>query len=524
MSKLNKYDLSHEKRFSCNQGYLIPTMVIDALPGEVFKWKSENFTRLAPMIAPPMQRIDIRTYNFAVPYRLVWDDAEEFFTRGRNQDSTVTVPRIGITEANRANFITGNLADFFSVPPTDYTYDSVGDIVAVGTIDGTHWTSALRFRAYQLIWNEYFRNQETQAEIPIDKSSADDLITTPDGQKLVSLRLRNHDKDYFTSGKLSANLNAELNGYARIEPMEDGTGTGIYKIVANAVRGDGSGSAWPNTGAENMTMTKNGLPEAPIGDSTAYGVGIQNLQDPLGVSISEIQRVSKMRQWMMKLINGGYRYVDYLLSMWSVRSSDARFQRPEFLGGSTQPIRISEVLNTSDTANAPQGEMAGHGVSAGSSDWITYKTEEHCIIMQLTVIVPKASYFQGINPFMRKFDHLDFANPMLADLGPQETPSSEIWYNYTDTQAENDVNFCYKNRYAEYKSIEDSVHGDFRFTLNYWLMARKFGTRPILADIMSIELNQDIFAVESGHHFFMDIIHNVNAWRPLPYFPNLQID
>lgn len=503
----NKFDLSHEKKLTMNAGDLVPFMCQEVLPGDSFRLNSEVFVRGAPMIAPLMHMVDIRTSYFFVPNRIIWEDAEEFFTRGRDRDSSVTVPRILCNQANRDKWFKGKIGDYLGIPTLDD-----GAI----TVEGNHYFNALPFRACLEIYNEYYRNQEVIDEILYSKTSSD-ITVDEDVEALTVIRKRGWDKDYFTAAKLSATLTAEETSYAAVQPVEDGV-TDLYKSQSEVYKNDGSD---PSGNQAIFGTTGNAL---RLGSDTGELLRIENLNSPLGVNIEDIRKASALYRWMQKILNTGYKYVDYLKSIWQVNSSDARFQRPEYLGGSTQPLRISEVLNTSATATAPQGNPSGHAVSSGRSPIITRSFEEHGWLIGFVCVVPRASYAQGIPTFMKKFDHMDYANPMLANLGPQYLPSSHLYYAFNDTEVENEVNFGYVQRYAEYKSQVDSIHGDFRDSLNFWTYSRMFAARPALNEaFVQLQENTDIFAVEEGHHYMSQIMNNVSVLRKLPYYSNLEI-
>ena len=210
------------------------------------------------------------------------------------------------------------------------------------------------------------------------------------------------------------------------------------------------------------------------------------------------------------------------MAHFGVKSSDSRLQRPEFLGGSATPVTISEVLQTSDNAaeNTPQANMAGHGVAVGASKKVSYFCEEHGLIMGLMTVMPKSAYQQGIPKLYKKYDKFDYFWPAFQSIGEQPIYNEELYFDNSDSL--NDGIFGYTPRYAEYKYIPSTVHGEFRNTLNFWHMGRVFDSRP--------SLNQDfiecdnaeverIFAVNQDAENLYVYLHNkVQATRPMVYF------
>lgn len=507
--KSNKFDLSHEVKLSGIAGRLYPILNMDVLPGDNIRLNTEVFVRAAPLVAPLMHRVTVRTYFFYVPYRIIWNDAEEFFTRKKDNTSTITVPRIGITNTNKGSFLERELSDYLGVPPTDGV-----------TVSGTHYISALPFRAYQEIYNEYFRPLELLDEIAYNKTSADSDAT--DVSYISQIRQRNWDGDYFTKGKSQLLYRADING---VVPIVSPSQASIYKQVSNIYT-----SAGANTLVNTLVGTASGIGQNMQVNLTGAGTGgsatggrVENIMTDAGIDIDDLRRISSMQRWIEALINTGSRYIDYLSALWGVKGRDSRFQRPEYLGGSQQPLRISEVLNTSDTATAAQGQMSGHGVSAGNTKYVNFKADEHGILMGLACIIPKTAYYQGMPNFLTKFDHLQFANPLLANLGRQAVPNGEIYYSYTD--GVNATNFNFVERYSEYKSIPDRVCGNFRSSLAFWHYARYFGSRPAWnAQFVQCIPKTTVFAVQTGDHYFFQVFHNISALRKLPYIAVPKID
>lgn len=507
--KSNKFDLSHEFKATLDGGKLVPILVQEVLPGDNFRIDPQVFMRCQPLIAPVMHRVDIYTYFFYVQNANIWNEANEFYTRGRDNDSTVTVPRLVITNTDKALLGKGELADYMGIPPID----------AADTVNGTHYLNSLPFRAYQNIWNEIFRPQEHVEEFAFQQGGTD-IATSAELTGLLQIRNRPWPKDYFTTSKVQAVLNPELNGYVAVQSILGQDEGSMYKYPTDIV--DGTGAALTGTLSAQVTtgdLLTGGIP------SSAWNLAYDaNDYLEIGIDIDDIRRVSVLQRWVETLIRVGYRYPDYLKGIWGVKSKDSRLDRPEYLGGSSTPLRISEVLNTSDTANAVQGEMAGHGIASGKGRVIQRGFTEHGWIIGLMCVVPKANYFQGMDKFWSKFDHMDYATPMFANLGAQVTTSDELYYDWTDSQATNQCNFGYQTRYAEYKQRLDRCAGDLRDTLSYWTFARDFTVRPSLNEgFVTCTPKTSVFA-STDDPYIANIYFKMSVLRKLPLFASLKID
>jgi hypothetical protein len=212
------------------------------------------------------------------------------------------------------------------------------------------------------------------------------------------------------------------------------------------------------------------------------------------------------------------------MSHFGVKSSDSRLQRPEFLGGSSTPVTISEVLQNSDDSaqTTPQGNMAGHGLSVGSSDTVNYRCEEHGFIIGIMSIMPKSAYQQGVPKVFSKFDKFDYYWPSFANIGEQAIQNQELYMDESDSK--NDDTFGYTPRYAEYKYIPSSVHGEMKSTLDFWHMGRIFQNRPTLNEsFIECDGSGDdidrIWAVEDApENLYVYLHNNIKARRPMPYF------
>lgn len=481
---MSGFDLSREQKLSGQIGRLIPTYLEEVVPGDQFNVSTESLVRFAPMIAPVMHRVDTFIHYFFVPNRLVWNQWEDFITGGQDGTSTPTFPTIPMgnlkTDGSPSN---AQLADYLGIP-------NVSD-VSTSTVK----ISELPFRAYQLIWNEYYRDPTLDDEVDI----------TVEGD-IIDLRNVRQEKDYFSTALPWPQRGADTEANTTID----------YKSASDVFFEDGSDVVSKDLGTRADSV---------MDDGADNKVRVENIQD-ISMLINDLRRSSAIQRFLEKQARGGYRYIETILNHFGVRSSDARLQRPEYLGGGKQPVAISEVVSTAETVDStdatvsPVGQLAGHGVAAGRSNSFTAEFEEHGYVIGMFFVRPKPAYQQGIMRHWLRNDKYDFYWPEFANLGEQAVQNAELYFDDAD-DAFNAGTFGYQQRYAEYKYGCDSVHGDFRTTLNHWHMGRIFASQPQLnaefVDVESEDYNR-IFAASSGDNLWIQLFHNVKARRPMPYF------
>lgn len=465
------FDLSREQKLSCNMGDLIPTFLEEVVPGDHFKVNTEIMMRLAPMLAPVMHRVNVYMHYFFVPNRIIWNQWEDFITGGREGTSEPTFPTFNVATGNAQ---VGTLRDYLGVP------------VGIAS-DPAILVSQLPFRAYQQIFNDYYRDQNLQAPVDITEINA-----------ATSIRKRAWEKDYFTSA-----LPWTQRGPAVGIPMDLS-----YADISTVKQSTG---ALPTASALETTSA------GALTSSAGVGSRIENLTSTaIDFTVNQLRLSSALQRWLETQARGGARYIETMLSQFGVKTDDARLQRAEYLGGGRQPIVISEVLNTTGTIDAPQGDMAGHGISSGNQANFNYKVPEHGYIMGIMSVLPKSAYSQGLPRHWTRNDKTDFYWPEFANLGEQDVKLSELYY---DGAGETGATFGYQQRYAEYKYAQSTVHGDFRTTLEYWHMSRKFSSPPTLnTSFVTADPTKRIFAVEAGQKLWVQLYHNVKARRPMPFF------
>lgn len=585
--KRNSFNLTHEVKLSCNMGQLVPILCEPILPDDTFKVDSEVMMRWAPMIAPLMHNVDVYVHYFFVPNRLVWDKWRDFITGGEDGKDSPSYPRVNLPP-NKA--MAGSLSDYIGFPVLEDILDARDGIIF----------DALPFRAYNLIWNEFYRDQNLQPEIDIMKDvSGIHNVRAYDSEfgggtanynesqatdRFFSLNNRAWEKDYFTSAlpwtQRGETVRLPLTGEIDITAVGDDTLNAVHvdsivdvkdvsvdlplgrnqapansgSLVTGDVDTGVSNSSTrellsqyttdgnnPNVTNTPVKLTGVGRGTVPMDDVARRLKGVSETAQ--STTINELRRSYALQRWLERNAFGGARYIEQILAHFGVKSSDARLQRPEYLGGGKCPVRVSQVLQTSEsTDSSPLGTMAGHGLAVGKTNKFKKYFEEHGWLIGIMSVVPRSSYSQGIPRKFLKFDKLDYAWPEFAHLGEQEVMNKELYYDFAQDAGSNLDNtntdyignraFGYQSRYSEYKQCQSRVCGDFRTTLDFWHLGRLFSGRPNLNgnfvqvtpdDAKRIWAVQELVDPETGEaksidHMWVMINHRIKALRQLPYY------
>lgn len=487
--KRNNFDLSHDVKLSGDMGNLIPVLALDTVPGDKFNLSCESVIRFAPMLAPIMHRVDVSIHYFFVPNRILWPNWDKFISE---PTETYVAPYINYnsTYTNYNKFL-----DYFGVPPM--------------AVSGNIRINALPFSAYQCVYNEYYRDQNLVSAVDYKLVDGNNSTTTTQLNNLLTLRKRAWEHDYFT-----ASLPFAQKGPAADIPI------GTVELDTQGI----TPAYWKDADSRANILTGDVTSNTTGGNLVGGNFGVYDPNGSLQVqptTINELRRAFKLQEWLERNARGGTRYVENILAHFGVKSSDARLQRPEYITGTKSPVVISEVLNTTGTTGQlPQGNMAGHGVSVTGGKYGNYYCEEHGWIIGVMSVMPKTAYQQGLPKMFQKFDNLDYFWPSFAHIGEQEVQESEI---YIDSTTPTNT-FGYVPRYAEYKYMPSRVAGQFRTTLDYWHLGRKFSTKPVLNQAF-IECDpaatKRIFAVTSTNDsLYCHIYHKISAIRPMPKFGN----
>lgn len=524
--KVNKFDLSHMKKFSCNMTELLPVGVMEVLPGDRVRWATQLMLRCAPMLAPVMHEIDVYLHAFYVANRTIWTSWEEFITGGVEGTSAPVHPYIRLSVNDpldiRQFMGAGSVADFLGVPPLDAG-------IADGALATTDF-SALPFRAYAKVWNEYYRDPNLTSDIDLDLSSG--ALDAAECEKVMQTRFRAWEKDPFTSALLETQRGAPVaipvTGSGSFTPSYMGQSE-IYSSVTDLPFANQKMAINDPGSLGQMAMADS---YGPVVNSEAARLeNLENLQtvsmSSVSVLIEELRVAARLQEFLERMNVGGSRYTEYLRAIFGVISSDARLQRPEYLGGSKAKVVISTTFNTAG-GDETQGTMTGNAASVGGgASWARF-FEEHGFVVVMMSIIPRTSYMQGLGKMFTRFDRLDYFVPQFGQLGEQAIKGREVVVKYNDAAA-NDSDWGYQSRYWEYKAFLSSVHGDFRNELAYWHLGRMFFDGADLPDLppldtafvtASIEDTMRIFAVTDPEedHMYCQLFHSVSALRPLPYY------
>lgn len=484
----NVFDLSHERKQSMKFGYLTPILVEETVPGDKWRCKSEHLLRFAPTLAPAMARFNVYVHYFYVPMRIIWNNYEKFFTGGEDGKTFPSMPQLTINDTYAGYFGEGGLADYMGIPVAP----------ASGITDPLN-ISALPFRAYQQIYNDYYRDQNLTPAVAFSKEDNVDSVAN-----LVTMRLRAYEKDYFTGA-----LPDTQRGDDVILPNDI-----TYKDVAKIKNVNG----YPSAKGDVMYNANGEIVDADPGIAST----IENVEN-VGITVNDLRTSVRLQEWLERSMRGGARYVEHVLSFFGVKPNDGRLMRAEYIGGSKTPVVISEVLATFNNQDTDGGTMYGHAVSLGSQAGFTKFCPEHGYIIGLMSVLPRSEYCsQGVNKMWLHGDRFEFFYPQFAHLGEQPILSKEIFHDYTATYQDNTGVFGYVPRYSEYKYRSSSVHGSFRSTLDYWHMGRKFLNRPVLSQAF-IEANPSTMTrlfpdTTDNDKLYVQIYNDVKAIRPMPIF------
>lgn len=544
--KRSKFDRSHVYKTTFDSGKLIPVFVDEVLPGDTTRMSVNYFARLATPIKPIMDNIYLDWFFFFVPNRLVWEHWQNFcFEQEDPDDSTDYVIPTVSAAGNSENTYIGSLWDYFGLP-----------VNTSGNISGI---SALPFRCVYLIWNEWFRDENLQKSVKIQKGDTNEVLNSArsaeqpswvftSGTEIVpgfACPPRGKRHDYFTSAlpwtQKGPGVSIGLAGTATlVDPSpvsgyfvqqgdnrlgaaqlsEDGgvhsvyTGSGSLKyqggystsIVGHSVNGSG-------------VTTATAVPGSSWLSKSAYA----DLDSSSIFTINSLRTAFQMQKFYERLARGGSRYTEVLRSFFGVVSPDARLQRPEFLGSFTKMVNVNPIAQTSATdVTSPQGNLSAYGVTAAKFHGFTKSFVEHGYIIGFVCARADLTYQQGINRMWLRSTVYDFYWPTFAHLGEQAIELREIYAQ--GSQADTTV-FGYQERYAEYRYKPSHITGKFRSSvvngsLDKWHLSQFFNNAPTLSEEFIIENPpiERIIAVPSEPEFLLDIGFRYTTVRPMPMF------
>lgn len=511
------FDQPFTYKTTLDAGYIVPCMQpIEILPGDTLNLGLTSFARLATLITPVMDNIRINYFFFFVPNRLLWDDFEEFICADVNGPSG-TVPQL---KSGSNGFAVGSLADYFGLP------------TGVGNIE----VNVLPFRAYNLIFNEWFKREDLVTDAVINTGSSDENWTDGD----YVLRRRCKRADYFVQCnlwpqkgpgvELPLGDTAPVRGNGVALGLTDGTNSAAlgWSNTSVPLYGSSLGAAVGSTGSGNLSGL-NAKVFGVVEDADKSGL-VADLSQATSATINSLRQAFQIQRLFERdaLANNG-RYVEVLMSHFAVRSPDARLQRPEYLGGGKVNVAVHTVpQNSGTTSTSPQGNLAGYGVAAGQVGF-SKSFVEHGFVIGLMCITSDQTYQQGIDRMWSRKGRFDYYWPVLAHLGEQAVLNKEIFAQGStvvdvDGNVVDDQPFGYQERWAEYRYGMSKITGKLRSgvagSLDVWHLAQQFTQLPVLGETF---VQEDppisrVIAVTNEPQFVYDSVIRARFVRPLPMY------
>lgn len=488
--KLNFFDNSFSNKCTFKMGALIPTAVIQTLPGEKYSLKTESLCRASGLIVPIMDQMEVVNRWFHVTNDVIWPEFPDFIT----EKTTPVHPYIGGTSTG--NWPITSLAHYLGMKPSD------------GTIDLR--MSALPIAAYCKIYDDWFRDDDLQTETFNELVAGSNAANYSAIGQAAPLKV-NYQMDYFHKA------NTELQHGTAIEiPLVGDTDATVSMLagnttpiqVLNAATGAAIGTvAQFDTGADSLLQTTGGT-DVQLNPQGAWKVDIQAVAQTINALRSAIKT-----QELLELENRvGSRQVEHTLATWGHRIPDYRAGRSEYIGGSRSPMIISEVLATAEGTSTEVGDYAGHGISIGGGKDLSYQVHDHGILICMSYVIPKTSYQQGLHRMFSKVDRYDYPWLKLGGIGDQAIKVKELYTNTPDQEDD----FAYGPKYDEFRSQPNRTYGEFTTTLNEFTLTRIFTSKPAFnADFAEVDSDnhERIFNVTTGAdniwaHFFHKIHRN----------------
>jgi hypothetical protein len=508
------FNRSHGHKTTFDADYLVPILVDDVLPGDTFNVDCHFFARLATPLFPIMDNMYLETFFFFVPYRLLWDNWEKFHGAQVDPADSIdyTIPAIASSTVSTQNATVGDyLLDYMGLP-----YHATVDMSEI---------SVLPLRAYNLIYNEWFRDQNLQDSLTVPTDDG------PDALSYYDLVKRGKRHDYFTSclpwPQKGDAVSLPLGTIATVAPLstEHTTGGGSTLKMRDVSGALPATDLVAVSNTDGDVFASAGTPGASSGD--LYPTNLYaDLSNATASTINDIRLAFQTQRLLERDARSGTRYNEMILAHFGVTVPDFRVQRPEFLGGGSSPLNITPVAQTTyqgtPTDEDAKGSLSGFGTVSGRHGF-TKSFVEHGVLIGLANVRADITYSQGLERYWSKSTRYDFYYPVLATIGEQAVLNSEIWYN---NDANDDAVFGYQERYAEYRykpsRLSSRMRPDHTSTLAAWHLSEDFATLPTLGDTF-IQSNTEApldraIAVNTEPHFIADFFFDMKCARPMPVY------